>query len=150
MVKRYKRIIYTFKNSIEVYEYLDGKYGAPGKKRGKKRKLTEEAIRYRNQWNRERKVRHKLKTWFKKNDYMVLLTYKKNERPPDMDTAKKRSVEGNAPGKGEIQKSRTNYAVDGEYRSRDQRSMARTYSHKPDSGCRRIHKRRLGAWSRDL
>ena len=58
MVKRYKRIIYTFKNSIEVYEYLDGKYGAPGKKRGKKRKLTEEAIRYRNQWNRERKVRH--------------------------------------------------------------------------------------------
>lgn len=89
MVKRYKRIIYTFKNSIEVYEYLDGKYGAPGKKRGKKRKLTEEAIRYRNQWNRERKVRHKLKTWFKKNDYMVLLTYKKNERPPDMDTAKK-------------------------------------------------------------
>ena len=27
MVKRYKRIIYTFKNSIEVYEYLDGKYG---------------------------------------------------------------------------------------------------------------------------
>ena len=37
MVKRYKRIIYTFKNSIEVYEYLDGKYGAPGKKRGKKR-----------------------------------------------------------------------------------------------------------------
>lgn len=28
--------------------------------------------------------------------------------------------------------------------------MARTYSHKPDSGCRRIHKRRLGTRSRDL
>ena len=58
MKKRYKRLIYTFEHSVEVYEYLDGKYGAPGKKRGKKRKLTEEAIRYRNQWNRERKVRH--------------------------------------------------------------------------------------------
>lgn len=34
------------------------------------------------------KVRHKLKTWFHENDYLVLLTYKKEERPPDMKTAK--------------------------------------------------------------
>ena len=32
MKKRYKRLIYTFEHSVEVYEYLDGKYGAPGKK----------------------------------------------------------------------------------------------------------------------
>lgn len=89
MIKRYKRIIYTFKHSIEVYEYLDGKYGAPGKKRQKKRKATPEEIRIRNQWNRERKARHKLKTWFKKNDYMILFTYQKNRRPPDMKKAKK-------------------------------------------------------------
>ncbi len=89
MVKRYKRIIYTFEHSIEVYEYLDGKYGARGEKRGKKKKITPEAIRYRNQWNRERKARHKLKTWFHENDYLVLLTYKKDKRPPDMETAKK-------------------------------------------------------------
>ena len=54
MKKRYKRLIYTFEHSVEVYEYLDGKYGAPGTKRGKKRKATLEEIRFRNQWNRER------------------------------------------------------------------------------------------------
>ena len=89
MKKRYKRLIYTFEHSVEVYEYLDGKYGAPGTKRGKKRKATLEEIRFRNQWNRERKARHKLKTWFHENDYLVLFTYKKNKRPPDMETAKK-------------------------------------------------------------
>lgn len=89
MKKRYKRLIYTFEHSVEVYEYLDGKYGAPGTKRGKKRKATLEEIRFRNQWNRERKARHKLKTWFHENDYMVLFTYKKDKRPPDMETAKK-------------------------------------------------------------
>ena len=88
MKKRYKRLTYVFKNSIEVYEYLDGRYGAPGEKREKKKKATKEEIAKRNQWNRERKVRHKLKTWFHENDYLVLLTYKKEERPPDMKTAK--------------------------------------------------------------
>ena len=48
-----------------------------------------EEIRFRNQWNRERKARHKLKTWFHENDYLVLFTYKKDKRPPDMETAKK-------------------------------------------------------------
>ena len=28
MKKRYKRLIYTFEHSVEIYEYLDGKYGA--------------------------------------------------------------------------------------------------------------------------
>lgn len=77
MKKRYKRLIYTFEHSVEIYEYLDGKYGARGEKRGKKRKATPEVIRFRNQWNRERKARHKLKTWFHENDYLVLLTYKR-------------------------------------------------------------------------
>ncbi len=58
MVKRYKRIIYTFKNSIEVYEYLDGKYGAPERKRGKKRKLTKKRS-VTESMELERKVRHK-------------------------------------------------------------------------------------------
>lgn len=89
MKKRYKRLIYTFEHSVEIYEYLDGKYGARGEKREKKRKATPEVIRFRNQWNRERKARHKLKTWFHENDYLVLLTYKKDKRPPDMETAKK-------------------------------------------------------------
>lgn len=89
MVKRYKRLTYIFKNSIEVYEYLDGRYGAPGEKREKKKAITPELIRKRNQWNKERRARHKLKTWFQENDYLVLFTYKKEERPPDMGKAKK-------------------------------------------------------------
>ena len=32
---------------------------------------------------------NKLKTWFHENDYLVLFTYKKDRRPPDMETAKK-------------------------------------------------------------
>ena len=38
MKKRYKRLIYTFEHSVEVYEYLDGKYGAPGTKKREEEK----------------------------------------------------------------------------------------------------------------
>lgn len=86
--KRYRRLKYTFKDSIEVYEHLDARYGAPGEKRREKREITPEQIRKRNQWNRERKARHILKTWFQENDYLALLTYSPGARPPDMDTAK--------------------------------------------------------------
>lgn len=89
MKKRYKRLTYIFDGSIEVYEYLDGRYGAPGAKREKKKKPSEEQIRKRNQWNKERKARHRLKRWFKENDYLALLTFKKEERPPNMKAAKK-------------------------------------------------------------
>lgn len=89
MRKRYKRLTYLLGDSIEVYEYLDGRYGAPGEKRGEKKKATPEQIRKRNQWNRERTARHKLKVHFQENDYLALLTYRKEERPPDMKAAKK-------------------------------------------------------------
>lgn len=36
-----KRVIYEFENVIEVEEYLDGKYGAPGQKRAEKKKATD-------------------------------------------------------------------------------------------------------------
>lgn len=89
MVKRYKRLTYTFRNAIEVYEYLDGKYGARGAPREKKKKATPEEIKCRNRWNRERVARHKLRTWFVENDYLLTFTYRKSDRPPDMKTAKK-------------------------------------------------------------
>ncbi len=85
--KKYRRLTYGFKNSIEIYEYLDGRYGAPGEKREKKKGATPEQIRKRNQWNRERKARHKLKTWFQENDYLALLTYRRAARPQDMKAA---------------------------------------------------------------
>lgn len=89
MIKRYKRLTYIFPNAIEVYEYLDGKYGARGAPRRKKRKATPEEMKKRNQWNREKLARHKLRTWFRENDYLLTFTYRKSDRPPDMETAKK-------------------------------------------------------------
>ena len=83
MKKRYRRLTFLFEDSIEIYEYLDGRYGAPGEKRREKKDITPEQIKRRNQWNRERKARHKLKTWFHENDYLVLLTYRRDARPPD-------------------------------------------------------------------
>lgn len=89
MIKRYKRLTYIFPNAIEVYEYLDGKYGARGAPRQKKRIITQEDIRKRNQWNKERKARNKLRSHFKENDYLITYTYRKSDRPPDMKVAKK-------------------------------------------------------------
>lgn len=66
MVKRYKRLKYIFEDIVEIYEYLDGKYGAKGIPREKKKKPTKEDIRKRNQWNRERKARHLIQTYFKR------------------------------------------------------------------------------------
>lgn len=88
MKKRYKRLVYLFRDSVEIYEYLDGRYGAPGEKRREKKETTPEQMKKRNQWNRERKARHKLKTWFHENDYLALLTYRKGSRPPNMKAAK--------------------------------------------------------------
>lgn len=89
MKKRYRRLTYIFEDSIEIYEHLDGRYGAPGEKREKKKGATPEQIKKRNQWNKERKARHRLKTWFHENDYLALLTYRRERRPPNMKAAKK-------------------------------------------------------------
>lgn len=88
MVRRYKRLTYILGDCIEVHEYLDGRYGAPGEKRRKKKKATPEDIRKRNQWNRERKVRHKLRRWFKKDDWFMTFDYEVKKRPADMEEAK--------------------------------------------------------------
>lgn len=84
----FKQKVYRFKNVIEVEEYHNGRYGAPGQARQKKRKATKEQMKKRNQFNKEKRARHRLREHFKKNDYFSCLTYKKEERPPDMGTAK--------------------------------------------------------------
>ncbi len=88
MVKRYIELRYLFEDSIEVYEYLDGRYGAPGEKRGKRKRTTPEQIKKRNLWNRERTVRHKIKFNMRENDYLLTLTYRRADRPKDMAMAK--------------------------------------------------------------
>lgn len=84
---RFKRVTYEFKNVIEIEEYLDGRYGAPGERRSKKKKATPEEIARVNQWNKEKKARHRLRMYFDINDYFITLTYKKEERPADMKEA---------------------------------------------------------------
>lgn len=88
-MKRYRRIIYTFENAIEVHEYLDGRYGARGSPRKKKKKATPEEMDKRNQWNREKLCRHRLWMYFQEShDKFVELTYDKKERPASMEVAK--------------------------------------------------------------
>ena len=85
----YKKKIYRFKNAIEVEEYHTGRYGAPGQKRQKREKPTPEQVERINQRNKEKTCRRRLRAHFDVNDYFTDLTYAKNARPPDMDTAKK-------------------------------------------------------------
>lgn len=84
----YKKRIWRFPNAVEVMEYHTGRYGAPGQKRqARARPTPEETARY-NQKKRETSCRHKLRANFKENDLYVTLTYGKECRPPDMETAK--------------------------------------------------------------
>ena len=47
---RIRRVTYDLGNVIERQEYLDGRYGAPGEKRAKKKKATPEEVEQVNQW----------------------------------------------------------------------------------------------------
>lgn len=78
----YGRDKYVFPNSNE-YEYkYRGRYGAPGEKRGKRKKPTPEQIRRQNQINRENRVRRKIKLNFYPEDIWATLKYPKGTRKP--------------------------------------------------------------------
>ena len=85
----YTRITYIFPDGIEVHDYQSARYGAPGQKRKKKKKPTPEAVKKNNLRMKERRIRHKLRMNFKENDYWIRLSYKKDERPPNIEAAKK-------------------------------------------------------------
>ena len=83
----YDRDMYVFPNAIEVEERHSYRHGAPGQSRQKSRKPTPEAMERVNQWIREKKCRHKLRMYFRPNDLYVTLTYRKEERPENMEQA---------------------------------------------------------------
>ena len=85
----YIKKVYKFRDAIEVEEYHTGRYGAPGIERQKKRKRTPEQVKAINQYNKEKRCRHKLRTHFHDGDYLITCTYKKDERPEDMEQCKK-------------------------------------------------------------
>ena len=75
------------KDILYVEENHDGKYGAKGKKRLPKRKLTPEDVQRVNAWNKSKRARLRLMEYFSPGDLWVTFTYKPENRPPDMDTA---------------------------------------------------------------
>ncbi len=86
-----KRKKYSFRGGeiIEIEDYHDGKYGAPGKKRKAKKKLTEEQMREINARNKAKRCRHRLLEYFTQGDIWATWTYRVPERPEDMKTALK-------------------------------------------------------------
>ena len=84
----YKQIIWMLRNAIEIEEHHDGMYGAPGQKRQPKKKPTKEQMARKNQKVKEAKARRKLREHFELNDYFTRLSYRVDERPPDMTAAK--------------------------------------------------------------
>jgi len=86
-----RRLIHTFRGGDikEIKEFHDGRYGAPGEKRQKKKKPTKEQMAIVNALNKAETARHRLLEYFGKSDYFLTLTYKVEERPSDMGQAKK-------------------------------------------------------------
>ncbi len=104
-----KRKTYKFKKNgiIEVNEYHDGSYGAPGKCRKKKEKPTPEEMQRINHRNKADRCRHRLLEYFTAGDTFATLTYEVKNRPPDMETAIRQFAET-------MRKVRTAYRRKGE------------------------------------
>ena len=74
---------------LAVEEYHDGRYGAPGMPRQKKKKPTKEDMQRVNAMNKAKLCQYRLLQYFTEGDYFATLTYRVDARPPDMETAKK-------------------------------------------------------------
>lgn len=85
----FRRNSFDLGDITEVEEYIDGRYGAPGDKRGKKRKATPEDVARINRWNKEKRCRRRLRMYFDENDVYATLTMRKDLRPETMDDMKK-------------------------------------------------------------
>ena len=88
MIKRKK---YNFRKGdiIDVEEFHDGRYGAPGEKRQKRVKPTQEQIRMVNAQNKAKRCRQKMLAYFKTGDILATWTYEVENRPPTMQDALK-------------------------------------------------------------
>lgn len=81
----------TYRNGdiIDVAEYPDGRYGARGMPRKKKKKPTKEQMQQVNHWNKVRRCREYLLGYFSAGDTLVTFTYQEEKRPKDMGGALK-------------------------------------------------------------
>lgn len=72
---------------IDVEEFHDGNYGAPGKERKKKEKPTADQMRAVNAMNKFKRCRQRLLQYFNHGDCFATWTYEEKKRPPDMKQA---------------------------------------------------------------
>lgn len=74
---------------LDVEEFHDGGYGAPGVPRKKRKKPTEEQMRLVNSANKMKRTRQRLLEYFGPGDCFATWTYEVKNRPPDMEQALK-------------------------------------------------------------
>lgn len=84
----YSRKTYDTPMGRYVEEYHTGRTPPKGEKRKRKEERTKEEIEKNNRRIRERNIQLLLMNNFRENDYFATLTYRKEERPPDMKAAK--------------------------------------------------------------
>lgn len=73
-----------------VGEYHDGRYGAPGVPRQKKKKPTKEDMQRVNAANKARRCQCRMIQYMTPEDYFATLTYRVEDRPVDMKEALRR------------------------------------------------------------
>ena len=88
MIKRTKMFLRNGE-VIDVSEFHDGRYGARGEKRGKRKKPTKEEMQKVNARNKTKKCRQRMIQYLNKGDLFCTLTYKLEERPLNMQEALK-------------------------------------------------------------
>lgn len=86
-----KRKSYKYRQGdiIDIEEYHDGNYGAPGKKRVRKDKPTPEQMIKINAMNKAKRCRQRMLAYFDQGDCFATWTYDARNRPPDMAAALK-------------------------------------------------------------
>ena len=73
---------------VHIVKSYPGNFGAPGEKRGKKKKPTPEDVRRQNERNRWRKVQRLILMNFGEGDWHLILKYRPGERPETHEEAK--------------------------------------------------------------
>lgn len=87
MATKRKKYVFRSGDIIDVEEYHDGRYGAPGMPRQKKKKVTKEQMIQINLLNKARKAKRKMLAYMNFGDYFATWTYSEEKRPEDMKAA---------------------------------------------------------------
>ena len=80
MATKRKKYVFRSGDIIDVEEYHDGRYGAPGMPRQKKKKVTKEQMIQINLLNKARKAKRKMLAYMNFGDYFATWTYAEEKR----------------------------------------------------------------------